>query len=111
MWAFQQDKKRRMAAGERSVQPFHRTGLRRYFRHPNYLGEIGMWSAFYLFAVAASGEWLHWTGLGFVCLTLLVLNTAHLTEEISVGEVPGLPLLPEVDTCAGSPFRFRAKRR
>ena len=54
MWAFQQDKKRRIATGER-VQPFHRSGLRRFSRHPNYFAEIAMWSAFYLFAVAASG--------------------------------------------------------
>ena len=88
MWAFQQDKRRRMVAGERVVEQFHRTGLRRYCRHPNYLGEIGMWTAFYLFAVAASGQWLHWTGLGCVCLTLLVLNTAHLTETISASKYP-----------------------
>ena len=70
MWAFQQDKKRRIATGERVVQPFHRSGLRRFSRHPDYLAEIGMWSAIYLFAVAASGQWLHWSALGCVGLTL-----------------------------------------
>ena len=29
-----------------------------------------MWSAFYLFAVAASGQWLHWSAVGCVGLTL-----------------------------------------
>ena len=46
----EQDKKRRIATGERVVQPFHRSGLRRFSRHPNYFAEIAMWSAFYLFA-------------------------------------------------------------
>ena len=88
MWAFQQDKKRRMMAGEQGVQPFLRTGLRRYSRHPNYLGEIGMWWVFYLFAVAASGQWMHWTGLGFVFLTLLIVGSIPLTEKISARKYP-----------------------
>ena len=111
MWAFQQDKQRRMAAGERIVQRFHRTGLRRYSRHPNYLGEIGMWAAFYLFAVAASGQWLHWTVLGWVGLTLLVLNTTQLTETISASKYPDYRDYQE-STPALIPFlRFRGRRR
>ena len=111
MWAFQQDKKRRLAAGTRNIQQFHKTGLRRYSRHPNYLGELGMWPAFYLFAVAASGQWLHWTGLGFLCLTLLVFNTAHLTETISADKYPDYRAY-QAATPALVPFlRFRKKRR
>ena len=111
MWAFQQDKKRRIAAGERGVQPFHRTGLRRYSRHPNYLGEIGMWPAFYLFAVAASGQWIHWTGLGCIALTVLVLNTTHLAETISAAKYPEYRAY-QVSTRVLIPLlRFRAKGR
>ena len=60
MWAFQQDKKGRIASGEVIAEPFLTTGLYRYSRHPNHAGEIGMCWAFYLFAVAVSGEGLHW---------------------------------------------------
>ena len=56
MWTFQQDKKRRIAAGEAITEPFLTTGLDRYSRRPNYVGEIGLWWVFHLFAVAATGE-------------------------------------------------------
>ncbi len=88
MWAFQQDKKRRIAAGQPVEQPFLRSGLYSYSRHPNYFCEIGMWWVFYLFAVAASNQWLHWTGLGFVLLTLLIAASTRLTESISLGKYP-----------------------
>ncbi len=89
MWRFQQDKKQRAAAGKKITRPFITTGLFRYCRHPNYLCEIGMWWVFYLFAVAASGQWLHWTGLGFVLLTILFVFSIRLTESISAGKYPG----------------------
>ena len=89
MWAFQQDKKWRMAAGEAIAEPFLTTGLYRYSRHPNYVGEIGLWWVFYLFAVAASGEWLHWTGLGFIALTLMFIGSIRLAESISAAKYRG----------------------
>ncbi|MCY4400656.1 MAG: DUF1295 domain-containing protein [Gemmatimonadetes bacterium] len=89
MWDFQQDKKQRIAAGEDVAQPFLTTGLFRYSRHPNYFCEIAMWWVIYLFAVAASGEWLHWTGLGCIGLTLLLIPSLRMTEEISAGKYPG----------------------
>ena len=88
MWAFQQDKKRRIADGEDVAQPFMNTGLFRYSRHPNYLCELGMWWVFYLFAVAASGQWIHWTGAGFVALTALFVGSIRLSESISVQKYP-----------------------
>ena len=88
MWAFQQDKKRRMAAGEEVAQPFMTSGLFRYCRHPNYFCELGMWWVFYLFGVSASGEWLHWTGLGFILLTALLIPSMRLTEKISASKYP-----------------------
>ena len=89
MWRFQQDKKRRIAAGEDAVQPFITTGLFSYCRHPNYFCEIAMWWVIYLFAVTASGMWLHWTGLGCILLTLLFIMSIRLTESISVSKYPG----------------------
>ncbi|MDE0451677.1 MAG: DUF1295 domain-containing protein [Gammaproteobacteria bacterium] len=88
VWAFQQDKKRRIAAGEEVEQPFITTGLFGYCRHPNYFCEIAMWWVFYLFAAGASGQWLHWTGLGFILLTLLFVGSIRLTEQISLGRYP-----------------------
>ncbi len=88
MWAFQQDKRRRIADGEDVAQPFMNTGLFRYSRHPNYLCELGMWWVFYLFAVAASGEWIHWTGAGFVALTALFVGSIRLSESISAQKYP-----------------------
>lgn len=88
MWAFQQDKNRRIADGEDVAQPFMNTGLFRYSRHPNYLCELGMWWVFYLFAVAASGQWIHWTGAGFVALTALFVGSIRLSESISAQKYP-----------------------
>ena len=88
MWAFQQEKKRQIAAGEEVAEPFITTGLFAYCRHPNYFCELGMWWVFYLFAVGASGVWLNWTGLGFVALTLLFQGSTQLTESLSLSRYP-----------------------
>ena len=48
-----------------------------------------MWCVFYLFAVAASGEWLHWAGLGCIGLTLLIIPSLRMTEELSAARYPG----------------------
>ena len=87
-WNFQQDKKRRIAAGEDAAQPFLTTGLFRYSRHPNYFCEIAMWCVFYLFSVAASGQWLHWTGLGCIGLIMLFIPSIRMTEELSAAKYP-----------------------
>ncbi|MDE2658694.1 MAG: DUF1295 domain-containing protein [Acidobacteriota bacterium] len=47
-----------------------------------------MWCVFYLFAVAASGEWLHWTGLGCIGLILLVIPSLRMTEQLSAAKYP-----------------------
>ena len=87
MWAFQRDKRRKLQNGEQA-EPFLRTGLYHYSRHPNYFCELGTWWTFYLFAVTASGQWLHWTGWGFVLLTLLFHGSTNLAESISSGKYP-----------------------
>ncbi len=88
MWRFQQDKKRKISAGEEVARPFITTGLFAYCRHPNFLCEMGMWWAFYLLAVGASGVWLHWTGLGFVLLTLLFQGSTQFTESLTLSKYP-----------------------
>ncbi len=89
MWDFQQDKKRRLEAGEDVAQSFMTSGLFRYCRHPNYFCEIGMWWVFYLFGVAASADWMQWTSLGFIGLMLLFIPSLHMTESISADKYPG----------------------
>ena len=88
MWSFQQDKKRRIAAGEKDLQPFIVMGLFRYSRHPSYLCEIGMWLAVCLFAVSASGQWFHRTGLGVALLAAQFISAIRLTESIPAGKYP-----------------------
>jgi len=46
------------------------SGLRRFSRHPNYLGEMGFWWGLYLFGVAAQPSWW-WTIVGAASITLL----------------------------------------
>ena len=89
MWTFQQDKKRRIAAGEAITEPFLTTGLDRYSRRPNYVGEIGLWWVFHLFAVAATGEWLNWTRPGFIALTLMLVGSIRLAESHSTAKYSG----------------------
>ena len=88
MWRFQEDKMRRVAAGEQVARPFLDTGLFRWCRHPNCAAEQGMWLVFYLFAISASGDLWHWTGLGCVVLLMLFAVSTRLTEKISAAKYP-----------------------
>lgn len=63
-------------------------GLFRYSRHPHYFCEMGMWWTIYGFAVAASGQWLHWTIAGPVLSTLLFQGTSRFTEQLSLAKYP-----------------------
>ena len=92
MWNFQQEKYRRIAAGEAQEGDYRRgfitSGLFRYSRHPNYFAEVSIWWVFYLYAPAASGEWLHWTIIGAVLLTLLFQGSVRFTESITAEKYP-----------------------
>jgi steroid 5-alpha reductase family enzyme len=46
-------------------------GLWQYARHPNFISEQAAWISFYLFGVAASGNWINLTIAGPVLLVLL----------------------------------------
>lgn len=87
-WRFQSRKHARQDRGGRVSEEFLTTGLFRYSRHPNFFCEQGMWWSFYLFAVAAGGDWLDWTLAGPVLLTLVFQGSTHLTEEMSVRKYP-----------------------
>jgi steroid 5-alpha reductase family enzyme len=49
------------------------TGLWKYSRHPNYLGEMAFWWGLYLFALAAAPRQYGWTVLGPISITCLFL--------------------------------------
>lgn len=89
MYAFQTEKYRRINAEEPLgdyAKGFIDSGLWAYSRHPNYFGELGMWWAYYLFGVAASGSWLNWTFVGPLFLNVLFLPpqaSLDVTEALS----------------------------
>lgn len=87
-WRFQEDKRKRREAGLPIEEPFLRTGLFRFSRHPNFFAEQGMWWCVYLFGVAATGRWLDATLAGPVLLTLLFQGSTSFTEKISVRRYP-----------------------
>ena len=89
MWRFQQNKRRQAKAGAEVEPPFMDGGLFRFCRHPNYFCEMGMWVTFYAFAVSASAQIWHWTGLGCVLLILLFQPSTRLSEKISSEKYPG----------------------
>ncbi|MFO0689689.1 MAG: DUF1295 domain-containing protein [Myxococcota bacterium] len=51
------DQLRAFTTGPKQPGETLRTGLWRYSRHPNYLGEILVWWSFYLFGLAADPGW------------------------------------------------------
>jgi steroid 5-alpha reductase family enzyme len=113
MMAYQNEKYRRIKAGEPAgeyARGFIETGLWAYSRHPNYFGELGMWWAFYLFGVAASGSWFNWTLVGCVFLNLLVgsPNTdarAPPTDHRCAQIHPLTPSRPNMCTSSSPPRR------
>ena len=88
MWRFQQNKKRLIREGAEVEQPFMDSGLFRFSRHPSYFCEMGMWLTFYVFAVSASGQFWHWTGLGCLLLILVFQGSTRLGEQISSEKYP-----------------------
>lgn len=89
MWRFQQNKKRLIQEGGEVERPFMDSGLFRFSRHPSYFCEMGMWVTFYIFAVSASGQVWHWTGLGCLLLILVFQGSTRLAEQISSEKYPG----------------------
>ncbi len=63
-------------------------GLWAYSRHPNYFAEQAIWVSFYLFSVAASGQWFNWSIAGCLLLIVLFQGSSDFSEEISSSKYP-----------------------
>lgn len=90
-WDFQTEKYRRINSGEdlgEYAHGFVRTGLWGLSRHPNYGAEQAIWVVYYLFSVAATGEWINWTAAGMILLFILFKSSSDFSEEISAGKYP-----------------------
>jgi steroid 5-alpha reductase family enzyme len=92
-YQFQTEKYRLITANETLTEPYSNgfisSGLWRFVRHPNYAGEQAIWISFYLFSVAATGEWINWSMTGCVLLVLLFIGSSNFSEEISAKKYPG----------------------
>jgi len=88
---FQTEKYHRIHAGEEMgpyADGFVQTGLWSVVRHPNYAAEQTIWIVFYLFSVAATGEWINWSIAGCVLLVILFKGSSDFSEEISAKKYP-----------------------
>ncbi|MAG34611.1 MAG: hypothetical protein CL908_27395 [Deltaproteobacteria bacterium] len=64
---------RAFVTGPRQPGQTLRTGLWRYSRHPNYLGEIMVWWSLFLFGLAADPAWAKWAVLAPLAMTAMFL--------------------------------------
>lgn len=87
-WNFHQDKQARQARGEPVTEPFLRTGLFAWSRHPNFFCEQAQWWVLTGFSVAAGAGWLHVGTLGAFLLTLLFDGSTRFTEAITLSKYP-----------------------
>ena len=96
--AFHTTKRRMLSEGkklEELPEPYNKgfntTGLWSYSRHPNYLGEQGIWLCLYLFVIASgvcSYYIFHWSMVGPLLLILLFLGSSAFQEGVSSGKYP-----------------------
>jgi steroid 5-alpha reductase family enzyme len=89
-WNFQQKKHAMLKAGQELTGDYKKgfldKGLWAYSRHPNYFAEQATWVCFYLFSIAASGQWLNWSITGCLLLVVLFQGSSSFSEEISAGK-------------------------
>ncbi|MBP5209692.1 MAG: DUF1295 domain-containing protein, partial [Clostridia bacterium] len=97
-WRFHQTKKQLLSQNETLADlpapydlGFNTTGPWARMRHPNYLGEQGMWLCLALFAVGAGvtrAGVFHWSLIGPLMLVLLFMGSSALGESISARKYP-----------------------
>lgn len=92
---------------------FRTSGLFAISRHPNYLGELGVWWAIYFISVGHSGSLVHWSAFGPLLLTLLFVGSTIFTEGITSEKYPLYsqykqevwPIFPKLSKPKGNPMR------
>jgi steroid 5-alpha reductase family enzyme len=91
-WNFQSKKWALIKAGKELAGDYKKgfldKGLWAYSRHPNYFAEQAIWVCFYLFSVAAGGQWFNWSIAGSLLLIVLFQGSSNFSEEISAGKYP-----------------------
>ena len=97
-WKFHKTKKKLLSESgslDRLPPPydigFNTTGPWSVMRHPNYLGEQGIWLCLYMFAIgagAAEHGVFHWSAVGPLMLVLLFMGSSALGETISSNKYP-----------------------
>ena len=97
-WRFHQTKKKLLENGDpldTLPQPydlgFNTSGPWSRMRHPNYLGEQGIWLSLCLFTIGAGAAQhgiFHWTIAGPLLLVLLFMGSSSLGEKISSTKYP-----------------------
>jgi steroid 5-alpha reductase family enzyme len=112
---FQQSKYRykpqRAEFAEDYRRGFRTSGLFAYSRHPNYLGELGIWWSIYIMSVGHTGIIMHWSLLGPLLLTLLFVGSTIFTEGITKSKYPAYaayqkmvwPIFPRLKKPSESP--------
>ena len=70
---------------------FNTTGLWKRSRHPNYLGEQGIWLSLYLFVIGAGVSTyfiFNWSMIGPLFLVFLFLGSSSFSEAITNSKYP-----------------------
>ena len=76
---------RQFVIGDKQPGETLRSGLWRYSRHPNYLGELLIWWSLFLFGLAADPDWAKWAVLAPLAMTAMFLFvTIPLLEKRSL---------------------------
>lgn len=94
-WDFQSTKYKLLGEGkklEELPEPYNKgfntTGLWKYSRHPNYLGEQSTWVGFFIFSVAAGAGIFNWSAAGVILLISLFIGSSIFAENISSSKYP-----------------------
>lgn len=97
-WRFHTKKKALLAEGktlEELPSPynlgFNTVGIWGFMRHPNYLGEQGIWLSLYIFVIGAGVATygiFNWSIVGPLFLVLLFLGSSNVGEAISSSKYP-----------------------
>ena len=94
-WKFQTKKWKMINSGkklEELPEPFNlgfnTNGLWNVSRHPNYLGEQGIWISFFVFSIASGIAVFNWSIIGALLLVVLFIGSSNFSEEISKSKYP-----------------------